>query len=75
MGVFLEKYVRRPLESLLQEAQPMDDLPPLSLHQEDGFIVVRLGDFEMRIERTAQDLDLEDDDALPDDVDDELPGA
>jgi hypothetical protein len=75
MGVFLEKYVRRPLESLLVEAPPMDDLPPLSLNQEDGFIVVRLGDFEMRIERTKEDLDLEDDDALPDDIDDELPGV
>lgn len=57
MGVFLEKYVRRPLD------------------QEDGFIVVRLGDFEMRIERTAEELDLEDDDGLPDDVDEELPGV
>lgn len=71
----LEKYVRRPLESLLDDAPPMDDLPPLSLRQEDGFIVVRLGDFEMRIERTAEELDLEDDDGLPDDVDEELPGV
>lgn len=75
MGVFLEKYVRRPLEDLLDEAPPMDDLPPLSLQQEDGFIVVRLGDFEMRIQRTAEELDLEDDEALPDDVDDELSGV
>lgn len=75
MGVFLEKYVRRPLESLLDDAPPMNDLPPLSLRQEDSFIVVRLGDFEMRIERTTEELDLEDDDALPDDVDDELPGG
>ncbi|MDQ3879314.1 MAG: restriction endonuclease [Actinomycetota bacterium] len=74
MGVFLEKYVRRPLESLLHQAPPMDELPPLSLQQQDGAIEMRLGDFTMRIDRIAEDLDLEDPGSLPDDIDDELPG-
>lgn len=75
MGVFLEKYVRRPLDSLLREAPTLAELPPLSLRQEPGVIVVGIGDVEMRIARTADELDLEDEDGLPDDVDEETPGV
>lgn len=74
MGVFLDKYVRRPLDSLLAEAPGLGELPPLTFRQEAGFIVVHVGDFEMRIERTTEDLDLVDEAGLPDDVDDEVPG-
>jgi hypothetical protein len=74
MSIFLEKYVRQPLESLLDQAPPAGALPPLSLHQEGGFIDVRLGDVSMRIDRQAEDPDLADEDVLPDDIDDALPG-
>lgn len=75
MGVFLERYVRGPLEALLQAAPAPAELPDLILRQGDGHIAIFVGDFEMRIDRTGDDEDLVDADALPVDVDEELPGA
>jgi hypothetical protein len=75
MGVFLERYVRGPLESLLQATPAPTELPDLILRQGNGFIAVHIGEFEMRIDRTGDDEDLVEDDALPSDIEEELPGA
>jgi hypothetical protein len=74
MGVFLERYVRQPLDGLLRESPSLMELPPLTLHQEQSFIVIHIGDFEMRIDRAPEDELLADDNDIPDDADEELPG-
>jgi hypothetical protein len=74
MGIFLDRYVRGPLEDLLQAAPAPRALPDLILRQGDRYIAVRIGEFEMRIDRTGDDENLVVDDRLPPDVDEELPG-
>lgn len=71
MARFLETYVRGPIEALLAEAS--DTLPELSLAMKDGAIVVSVGSEELVIQRQSGVL-AEDDDEIPDDAGDVLPG-
>lgn len=73
MGVFLDKYVRQPLQDLLDSTP--EELPELALTLNADRVVFALGGSSYEIARGAPDLDmLEDGDELPDDVQETLPG-
>jgi hypothetical protein len=73
MAMFLEKYVRTPLDQLLKEATT--DLPDFAAHAEPAQITLVLGEEKLLIERRfSQLLDELPGDEMPDDVEDELPG-
>jgi hypothetical protein len=68
MSVFLERYVRQPLASLISEAP--DPLPPMTVRLLDGGdIEFKVGNDKLRIERAEDLVDGEQED-LPDDVSD-----
>lgn len=72
MSVFLEKYVRRPLDSLLADADT--DLADLSVSVRGEQVAITVGHDELLIPRA--DLVAPDGDAeFPDDIDSELPGV
>lgn len=71
MAVFLENYVRDPMQSLLREAP--DQLPELVLQMTDGQLIIRIGDEELRIRRTPKEELATPDDPLPPDVDEHIP--
>jgi hypothetical protein len=74
MSVFLDKYVRGPLQDLLSSAP--EELPELALRLDAERIVFALGDSSYEIARAAPDLDLlEGGDQMPDDVQETLPGV
>lgn len=75
MSVFLERYVRCPLEGLLASAPAPTSLPDLVFHQGDGHIAIHVGEVVMRIDRTGDDAELAQAEKLPPDVGEELPGA
>jgi hypothetical protein len=73
MALFLEKYVRSPLDQLLKEATI--DLPDFAARASAEHITLVLGEEELVIERRSHPLpDEPDDNELPDDVADELLG-
>jgi hypothetical protein len=74
MGVFLEKYVRSPLQDLLESAP--DELPELTLSLNAERVIFALGtDSRYEIVRGQPDMELVNGgDELPDDVQDTLPG-
>lgn len=71
MGRFLEHYVRRPIQSLLAAATVA--LPPLTLTDRGDSIEIRVGDDLVRITRSRETV-AADDDEMPDDIDDQVPG-
>jgi len=71
MSRFLDKYVRGPINNLIDEAT--DQLPEMEARMEDGNIAIRVGDELLRISRREQPSE-EDEQAIPDDVTDEIPG-
>ncbi len=71
MARFLDTYVRAPIDAILAEAP--DALPELSLAMRDGTIVVSVAGERLVIQRQKGGL-AADDDALPDDAGDVLPG-
>lgn len=71
MSVFLDRYVRRPMQSLLDEAP--ERLPDLTASMASDSITIRVGDDELRIVREAVSSE-ECEERLPDDVDDGIPG-
>jgi hypothetical protein len=73
MAMFLEKYVRRPLDDLLQRRT--NDLPDFAARSGADSIILVLGDEELLIRRRASaDADELVGDAIPDDIADDLPG-
>lgn len=71
MARFLETYVRGPIEALLNEAS--DTLPELSLAMRDGTIVISVNGEHLVIQRQPGGVPADEDD-LPDDAADALPG-
>lgn len=71
MGRFLDRYVRRPIQSLLAAAPVA--LPPLTASDEGDSIHLRLGGHVIRITRSHNTVN-SDDDEMPDDVHDQVPG-
>lgn len=72
MSQFLNNYVRGPISSLLAEADQV--LPDLRVSFADNTITLSLGYESLTIHRTP-DAPSDEADALPEDVDDQLPGV
>jgi len=70
MGIFVDKYIRGPLNDLL--AQTPTDLPPITLLIQPDIINIRIDTEELQIDRTGSvpPIDFQ----MPNDVDGELPG-
>ncbi|HXE55308.1 MAG TPA: hypothetical protein VN541_19950 [Tepidisphaeraceae bacterium] len=72
MGRFLERYVRLPIQSLLGAA-PVS-LPSLTATDRGDSIDIRIGGNLIRIDRSPETVTADDDDEMPDDIDDQVPG-
>lgn len=73
MSMFLERYVRGPIQSLLKHG----DEPLLDLHakHEPDEITIALGSEVLHITRGAEAITDEGEDAIPQDADESLPGV
>lgn len=72
MGRFLEQYVRQPIQALLT-AVPVA-LPPLTATDRGDSIDLTIGGNLVRIARSRETVLADDDEQIPDDVDDQVPG-
>lgn len=72
MGRFLARYVRQPIQALLTCAPAA--LPPITATNRGDAIDLAVGNDVVRIERSPYTVTGEDDDELPDDIDDQIPG-
>ncbi len=72
MSLFLERYVRIPIQSLLSDAP--DSLPEFHARMDSGTITLSIGDERFLIQRAAVATQVEDEEALPPDVADQIPG-
>ncbi|MGH9344675.1 MAG: restriction endonuclease [Terriglobia bacterium] len=72
MTQFIERYVRVPLQSLLDEAPSRAELPNFMARIEGGNIVLQVGAESLRIERSEQPELGTNPDALPEGVEDEM---
>lgn len=75
LSVFIEKYVRTPLQDLLAQAD--DDLPDLAANWSQGAIVLQIAGERLYISRQMAESDDEIDDVkgiMPSDADDTIPG-
>lgn len=70
---FLETYVRQPIDALLREV-PTAGLPDLALSLDGNRVQITVSGASVAIGRGVPNTALADTDALPDDVDDALPG-
>ena len=70
MGIFVDKYIRGPLDDLI--AQAPTDLPSISLLIQPDIIRISIGTEELRVDRTGSvpPIDFQ----MPNDVDAALPG-
>jgi hypothetical protein len=55
MGLFLDRYVRVPLDEVYEALDPGDPLPPLRVEQVPGGVVFRLGEADTTIQRPVPD--------------------
>jgi hypothetical protein len=72
MGRFLEQYVRQPIKALLAAAPAT--LPPLTATDRGDSIDLQVGDHLIRIARSHDTVAADDEDEIPEDVDDQVPG-
>lgn len=72
MANFLRRYVHTPLDALLAEV-PLE-LPDLSLSTGGSTLAFRIGEQQFAIERKQADVPPDAEGALPDDVDEQVPG-
>jgi hypothetical protein len=72
MSLFLEKYVRGPIEQLIEEAP--QTLPTFVAKMSDNSISISVGDETMQIARRESEAGEEQHDEPPDDVEDNIPG-
>lgn len=72
MSLFLENYVRGPIESLIREAP--QTLPQLIATTSDDRIDIAIGGETLRIFRREAGVDDSHDDEVPDDIGDNIPG-
>jgi hypothetical protein len=72
MSLFLEKYVRDPIQSLLSEVP--EQLPEFIAKMDAEEIVLSIGGEQLRIRRIAPAFDDQIGDEPPDDADDQIPG-
>ncbi len=73
MSKFLENYVRTPIHDLLTKVSAR--LPNLSASWSEDVIAIEIGGELLQIERDTGGLDESDEEEMPDDADDEIPGS
>lgn len=72
MSLFLENYVRGPIDRLIEEAPKM--LPELGVTMSDSNIQIRIGEETLRISRRLVDIEEDSHDEAPDDIQNNIPG-
>jgi hypothetical protein len=72
MGRFLERYVRQPIQALLAAAPAT--LPQLTAINRGDSIDLMIGNDLVRIARSKDTVAADDDEQMPDDIDDQVPG-
>lgn len=73
MGIFLDRYVHGPIQSLLDEA--FEDLPNITFSTSKSLIMIDVGSERVEINRGgSEDYNQESNDPFPLDIDEELPG-
>ena len=72
MSMFLEKYVRGPIDQIISEAP--ETLPEFGAMMEDGTIVIRIGDERFMISRRDAGEPESDHDQPPDEIEIDIPG-
>jgi hypothetical protein len=76
MTRFLERYVHEPLDAVLAAAPPVpEELPDLLLKMKHDQFTATLGGETLSVRRDASPEEASDPDALPEDVDEEVPGV
>lgn len=73
MSQFIDRYVRGPLDALLSNTP--NSLPSLLLAQDDGTVTFRVGDESLTVTRAYDGAFAGEENAVPDDVDETLPGV
>lgn len=73
MARFIEKYVRQPIDALLREV-PEKGLPRLTLTMEERRLGITVGRESVEVTRAPTKNEAGDEDELPEDVDDTIPG-
>ncbi len=73
MSKFLDKYVRKPIQDLLDKAG--ESLPDLTAKWSEESIIIVVGGEVLRINRHTADNSGNGGDVMPDDADDEIPGS
>ena len=72
MSQFIDRYVRGPLDALLSNVP--NSLPSLLLTQDDGAVTFRVGDESLTVTRAYDGDFTGEENTIPDDVDETLPG-
>jgi hypothetical protein len=73
MAQFIEKYVRLPIQAILEES-PQKTLPELVLRMDADAFVVKVGEEEYSFRRKPLPQGEDDSAPFPDDIDEEIPG-
>jgi hypothetical protein len=72
MARFLELYVHMPIQSLLKEAP--EQLPEILFKMDEENLTITIGKEMLKIQRAAVTIDTSEQEELPDDVDEHIPG-
>ena len=72
MALFLEKYVREPVQALIQEVS--SNLPDIMLRMRADFLIITVGQEDLVIKRRLYTKDDSESQELPEDVDNEILG-
>jgi hypothetical protein len=72
MSQFIERYVRLPMQTIIEEAPKSTELPDFLARIQDNRIVLKVGDEELWIERSEMAELRTEGDPLPEGVEDEL---
>ena len=72
MSLFLDNYIRGPIDRLVKETPPR--LPKFVSTMSDDSISITVGDETVRIVRRESEIGEEQDDETPDDIGDTIPG-
>ncbi|MCG8346263.1 MAG: hypothetical protein MI924_00600 [Chloroflexales bacterium] len=73
MARFIEIYIHKPLQELLQEAPT--ELPDLTLRMGNNRIIMEIGQERLTIQRSVREEVPTENDKLPEDIDEEGPIA
>lgn len=77
MGVFVKRYIRHPLKDLLEQAPSPEAIPDFAVTMEPGAVHFRTGSATAVFKRADTDSIMisEEEDVIPEDVDEQTPGV